>query len=336
MKTRRFAAEILLWVLFLLISAGLGYPTLNRYDPRKQLPDAAVYAQIATSASATVETHFRFRVLVPFFAHLVSKVAHGHTGTWDPLMFSFLLVNASLVATTAYLLCRVGRAELASRPVALFGAALHLLNFAVANLQLAGLVDAAEACLLMAVIASMFYRRWFLLPAVGFVGSFAKESFIPFSIVMVVTWWFASDQRSRRAAAWITAMALVEIVTLTVLQCFLLGRAVWPWMFALNMRSETGFVSNLIHSVLDRNSWYILVWLLPLGLAGLKPVAWQWRAAVAAGTITALLLNAYHSTVGGGGGGIGRYIFDVAGPLLSLAAASFLSKGDSRQAIALD
>jgi hypothetical protein len=46
-------------------------------------------------------------------------------------------------------------------------------------------------------------------------------------------------------------------------------------------------------------------------------------------TLCALGLNAYHSPEGGGGGGIGRYVFDIAGPLLSLSAAACLA-GSSR------
>lgn len=325
---RRFAAEFLLWALFFSISAGLGYSTLNRYDPRTQLPDAAIYAQLAISGPAQVHDYFRLRVLVPFLVHCVYAPARGHIGSWDPLMFSFLLVNAAFVATTAYLLCFVGR-EQVGRSVALLGAALYLLNFAVSNLQLAALVDAAEACLLTCVVASMFYGRWFLLPVIGFAGTLAKESFVPFSIVMAISWFFASRKgRSRGNAAWISGMAVLEAVAFTFLMSSSTGRSVSLWSFASSMRSDTNYAVNLFHSLVDRNSWYILVWLLPLGLLGIKRFPRQWKVAALASSITALLLNAYHSTVGGGGGGIGRYIFDVAGPLLSLSAASFLAGRD--------
>ena len=323
---QRILADTCTWTLFFLISAGLGYPTLNRYDPRKSLPDAAVYAQMASSGTSPVEGHLRFRVLVPRLAHEVMKVVGRHTRTWDPLMFSFLVVNSCFVATTAFLTLRLGLTMLGSRSVALLGATLYLLNFAIANLQLAALVDAAEACLLMAIVASMSCEVWRLLPLCGIVGALAKESFVPFSIVMAVTWWLATgERRSRSALLSIVAMAIVEIVTVAVLQSTISGHPVWPWAFAESMNSPTSYASNLLHSLVDRNSWYILIWLLPLGLARLKRFPRPWLAAAASGTVTALLLNAYHSTVGGGGGGTGRYIFNVAGPLLSLSAASSLA-----------
>ncbi|HZR63702.1 MAG TPA: hypothetical protein VFA85_01065 [Terriglobales bacterium] len=318
--------NFVLWLVFFLIAAGLGYSTLNRYDPRKQLPDAAAYAQLANSGPEAIQNHFRFRVLTPLLARAVNRFAHGHTGTWDPLTFSFLVVNAMFVAMTAYVTFKIGSAQLPSTSVALFGAALYLLNFAIANLQLAGLVDAAEACFLMAMVASMFRERWALLPVWGVFGALAKESFVPFSVVMAIAWWIASGKRKRRGALWIASMVAAELITIMVLQSAISGKAIWPWDFARALNSQTGFLTNVAHSFVDRNSWYILAWLLPLGLADIRRFPRPWVVAVAFGTITALVLNAYHSTVGGGGGGIGRYIFDVAGPLLSLSAAAFLSE----------
>ena len=331
-RVRRIFSESYIWPLFFLISAGLGYPALNRYDPRTALPDAAVYAQIATAGPSAVEGHLRYRVLVPLLAREVRKIVAGHTGTWDPLMFSFLLVNACFVATTAYLTSRIGVTLLGSHAVALLGATLYLLNFAIANLQLVALVDAAEGCLLMAVIASMFYGRWALLPLCGVLGALAKESFVPFSMVMAVGWWLASAQcKTRRAALAIAAMFVAEIATLMTLQSTISGHAVWPWNLAVSMKSPTSYGTNLLHSFIDRNSWYILLWLLPLGLAGIKRLPRPWIAAAGAGILTALMLNAYHSTVGGGGGGVGRYIFNVAGPLLSLSAAGVLATSHELQ-----
>lgn len=325
-RLRKIGEGAVLWFLFFLISAGLGYPGLARYDPRIAVPDAGIYARLAASGPSAVDTHLRFRVLVPFLARGVYEFAKGHTGSWDPLMFAFLVVNSFFVALTAYLLVRVGDAYIASRPVALLGAALLLLNFNVANLQLAGLVDSAEMCLLMAVVATMIFRHWWILPFWGVLGALAKESFVPFSIIMVATWWTTSEERgSKRVAIWISMMAAAEVLTIIALQSCISGHLVWPWKFFSSMHSPSNPAANFLHSLYDRNSWYVLIWLLPLGIAGLKRMPRSWIAASAAATVCAFVLNAYHSTVGGGGGGVGRYIFNVAGPLLSLSAAAFLS-----------
>jgi len=333
--------EVCLWTLLSLICAGLGYPTLNRYDPRVAVPDAAIYAQVAVNGSFVVNTPLRFRVLVPYVARAVSVLVRNHTGSWDPLMFSFLVVNAIFVATTAHLLWRIGQTIVTETSVALLAACLYLLNFAISNVHLAALVDAAEACLLMAIIASVYYKRWYLLPLWGVLGALAKESFIPFSMAMLLAWWIASRERSRGVAIWIAIVAGAELATFVILHWAVMGHAIAPWTAAATMQSPTPYLSNLWNSLIDRNSWYILIWLLPLGLAGRKRVPREWKAAAAAGVLVAIVLNAYHSTVGGGGGGLGRYVFNTAGPLLSLSAAGVLaqwgrhsekSTGEERQA----
>lgn len=333
-SSERFATrrEVCVWGLLFLISAGLGYPTLNRYDPRESVPDAAVYAQMAMNGPSTVSTHLRFRVLVPYLARGVFVVARNHTGSWDPMMFSFLVVNAFLVATTAYLLLRIGRDIVPETSVALLGVSLYLLNFAIANVHLVALVDSAEACLLMAFVASMFYKRWLLLPLWGAIGTLAKESFVPFSIVMAAAWWLTSDEKSnRRPGVWIATAAMVEIAMFVIVHAVMGARAASMWSFVASMNSPTGHLPNLWHSLIDRNSWYILVWLLPLGIMGRREMPHEWKTGAGSGVVVAILLNAYHSTVGGGGGGLGRYVFNIAGPLLSLAAAAFLAEWYCKQ-----
>ena len=306
-KVCRFWGSFCLWSAFFLICFGLGYPTLNRYDERKALPDAARYAKLATDGPAVVDGNFRFRVLVPLLAKQVYRLAAGHAGGWDALAFAFLIVNSVFVATTAYLLFAIGVEHLVSRSTALLGAALYLLNFAVANAQLAGLVDAGEACFLMAVVASMFYRRWATLPIIGVFGAITKESFIPFSIAMAATWWIVSRNRTERARSapwWLVAMIVSEIVSITLLHFAISERTGGLWNFALSLNSNSNYSANLLRSLVDRSSWYILIWLLPLGLMRIRQFRREWVWAAIAGTSTALVLNAYHSTVGGGGGGI--------------------------------
>src|SRR5271157_5896606 len=187
-------SRLLVWAIFVLICFGLGYPTLNRYDPRQLLPDAAKYAKLAQDGPASVDSPFRFRVLVPYLARAVESIAKGQTGTWDPLLFGFLVVNSIFVATTAFLISVIGESLLGSYSAALLAGTLYLLNFAISNAQLAALVDSGEGLFLMAVVASMFYGRWTLLPLFGVLGALTKESFVPFSFLMALTWWRLSPE----------------------------------------------------------------------------------------------------------------------------------------------
>jgi len=315
--------KLVLWATFVLICFGLGYPTLNRYDPRQLLPDAATYAKLAQDGPANIASPFRFRILIPFMARSVAALAKGRTGTWDPLLFGFLVVNSLFAATTAFLISVIGESLLGDSSPALFASTLYLLNFAISNAHLAGLVDSGEAVFLMAIVVSMFFRRWPLLPLFGVLGALTKESFVPFSIAMTITWLLISPDIARRRsnAIWVVTMIAAECATVIALQSAISGHLVWPWSFAAGLDSHANYMANFARSLLDRSSWYILIWVLPLGLVRIRKFPREWVASTVVASLCALMLNAYHSTVGGGGGGIGRYIFDVAGPLLSLSAA---------------
>ena len=318
--------RLLIWAVLFLICLGLGYPTLNRYDLRTVVPDAGVYAKIATDGPGAVENHFRFRVLLPFLVRPVYAVAQGRVGSWDALSFGFLIVNSIFVASTAFLLLEIGYSVLGSLPIALVGATLFLLNFAVSNAQLAGLVDGGEGFFLMAVVASLFSRRWWMLPMFGVLGALTKESFVPFSIVLAGTWWWISERgrtNGVKSGLWLFGMIFAEMAAVTVLQSLISGHLILPWSFALGLNSHSNYVSNFVAWFTDRNSWYILIWLLPLGLLRMRRFPREWVMASAAASFVAMLLNAYYGGMGGSGGGVGRYVFDIAGPLLSLSAATF-------------
>jgi hypothetical protein len=316
----------LVWGVLFLICVGLGYPTLNRYDPRKVLRDADGYSLLVTDGSDSVQGYLRFRMLEPYLVRPLYSLAKGHVGSWDPLAFAFLVVNSFFAAGTAYLLSIMGYAEFKNYPTALLGAALFLLNFAVANEYLVGLVDAGESFFLMAVVVSLYYRRWWFLPVLGILGTLTKESFVPFSIALAGTWWFVSERhRAGRLGrgAWVTGMAAIELATIVVLQSSISRHFVWPWTFAQGLSSHSNYAVKLLTSLVEKDSWYVLVWLLPLGVAGIRqlPRSWVWSAFAA--SVVAVLLNVYHATPEIHGG-MGRYVFNVAGPLLSLSAANFL------------
>src|SRR6266481_2851820 len=116
----RGLTKFVVWMTLVLICFGLGYPTLNRYDPRQILPDAATYGKLAQESPSAIDGPFRFRVLVPYLAHSIAVLASGHIGTWDPLLFGFLAVNSIFAATTAYLVSVIGESLLGNSSAALF------------------------------------------------------------------------------------------------------------------------------------------------------------------------------------------------------------------------
>lgn len=313
-----------LFLLFFLIACGLGYPTLNRYDPQRTpgLSDVQPYAALVTGQPNAGSDHMRFRVLVPWLARPVYHLARGRSGSWDPAMLGLLSVDSIFVAATATLIVIMGAVELASYPTALVGALLYLVNFAVPNLQLAGLVDAGEGFFLLIVFWSLVESKlWPLLP-VALLGALTKESFVPFMMVFTASWWLVMRKNSAvMSAVWIASSWLVGLGTITVLHWSITGQVDSPLTFAASLQGNHDYLRQFLSALFDHNSLYIFVWLLPLGLPRLKRFPRSWLVPVAASSLLVFILDVYYS---GAPGTVGRALFTTAGPLLALSAASLL------------
>src|SRR5208282_6555772 len=206
-----------------LIACGLGYPVLNRFDPRQTpgLSDVKNYAALVAGASSPDAGHVRFRVLVPWLAKPFYRLARGRFGTWDPVMFGLLVADSLFVAGTAVLIVILGRRQLGSSAAGLLGALLYLVNFAVPNLRLAGLVDAGEGFFLLALLWSLSELELWALPMIAVLGALTKESFIPFSIVFMSAWWLSTradrnedrndDRKHVPDAAWILISSVLSL-----------------------------------------------------------------------------------------------------------------------------
>ena len=103
----------LLFCIFFLIASGLGYPVLNRFDPRQTpgLSDVRTYAALVTggpSLAGEDMQYRRFRVLVPWIAKPFYALARGRVASWDPVMFGLLVADSLLVAGTAVFIVIMG------------------------------------------------------------------------------------------------------------------------------------------------------------------------------------------------------------------------------------
>ncbi|MDR3742356.1 MAG: hypothetical protein P4L40_25335, partial [Terracidiphilus sp.] len=233
----------LLFALFFFICCGLGYPSLNRVDWRHApggLEDVVTYANLVLSPpTPDPDQHMQFRILVPYLARPIYRIAKGHIGTWDPVMFGLLVVESFFTAFTALLLVTIVCRQLGSYPIALGAALLFLLNFAVPNLRLAGFVDAGEAFFLMLLVWTLFDERYWLLPLIGILGATAKESFVPFLMVFTLAWWLSSRKSLRAprpAAVWIGVSWLAALTSLSALQWKITHIFRSPLRFGLDLR----------------------------------------------------------------------------------------------------
>jgi hypothetical protein len=322
---------LLLFLLFFFICCGLGYPILNRIDWRQApggLEDVLTYAGLVTTPpTPDLNQHMQFRVLTPYLARPIYRMAKNHIGTWDPIMFALLAVNSIFVALTVTVLLMVVHGELGNYAVALGSALIYLLNFAVPNLRLAGLVDAGEGFFLMALVWSLLREDYWALPIWAVIGAGAKESFVVFLMVFTLSWWLCSRRALRSpsiAAVWMVTSWLAALGSMTALQWGITHVYRSPLRFGLGLHGNSAYVTHFLSSFRDRNFWYIFFWLLPLALLKLRRLPLNWRVATAATSVTAFALDAYY---GGNPGTIGRALFSIAGPLLCASAALLLFTG---------
>jgi hypothetical protein len=336
------ARRALLWLLFFVICLGLGYPVLNRYDPTKQpgTYDVAAYRDIVIHTlppdlgdardplARLGQSENYYRVLVPYVAKPFYWLAKGRVGSWDPALLGLLMANALFTATTASLLVAVGRRLGFSSSTALLAAALYLLNFAVSNLNLVGLVDSGEGCMVMAVVWSLLTGRWFLLPLWGVFGALAKETFAPLSTLFVIGWWLAEAHRGRRRSRrflWVCVFGLTSHCVALIAMAVVAKGWIWPWEFAAYMHVKGGLLDGLWGCLANHTFWYVFIWLLPLGTLCLRRLPRPWVLGSAVAFFGALALGAYNNAAGN----TTRALFNVAGPILSLSAAIFLAGPDS-------
>ncbi len=95
----------ILWLLFFLICVSLGYPTLNRYDPRSVpgLFDSIGYYSLVTGGNlAGDESH---RVLVPELAKPIYWLTKSLLSTWNPISFALLTAKLILYRNHRLLTC---------------------------------------------------------------------------------------------------------------------------------------------------------------------------------------------------------------------------------------
>ncbi len=318
---------LLLWPLFFAICFGLGYPTLQRYNPANTegMSDTLKYLALTSGDDAPVFNEiFRCRLLVPYVARPFYWFAKTYVPGWHAGFFGLLMANALFCATTACLIAAIGNRLIGDPGTALLGAALYLLSFSVANLQLAGLIDSGEACFLTALTWSLLSGRWYLLPLWGLLGALAKETFVPFSCLFVFTWWLMDRRQTGIQGSgwqWMVALWVIGLGTVMAVHTAVVGQWRWPWSIAGQAKSSANFFVALWRCLTERSFWYMFGWLIPLGVWRLKFFPKPWRTAAIVTAILAIILGAYSDA----GGTVGRATFNIIGPLLSLSVALLLA-----------
>jgi hypothetical protein len=312
----------LIWSLFFLICFGLGYPSINRYDPREKNTDVRRYHTLVTGSPADLplNEYFRYRVLIPYLAKPIYFLVKGRTQSWDPVFFSLLVINSVFVAASALMIIILGLKVLGDFSVALTGALLYLLNMNMPIGHLGGMIDSGEGFFLLTIILAILFDRWLLLPLLGIFGALAKESFLPLSVSFLFIYWLAesySKKYNLSKLLCIGSLLLTAIITVVTLRYIISGHIIYPWDMMQDQRSDISLLAGFIGCVTGPYFWYIFIWLLPLGLIRLNYFPGPFVYASLASALTALFLGSWNN----GHGGIARPMFNILGPLLNLSIA---------------
>ena len=325
--TRHFLFKfILIWALFFTICLSLGYPTLNRYTPAKSnISDTVKYHDLIKTGFLDMdESHWRYRVLVPYVAMPFYHLGKGRIGSWDPLAFGLLVANALFLSMAAVILLLITRQLVGDIRPGLLSGLLLLANFNVSNLYLSGLIDSGEIFIVTFLSWSLLKGYWVFLPIIGVLGALTKDTCIPITVSMA-SGWFLSDwvavKFSRKHFFLIIALGLTSLIALAGLKVAGAEIVRWPWENLSGAPSTKGaYFAEFFGLLINKNIVYTFIWLLPLGVLGLHhmPRGWVWGSASTA--VVILMLSAAI----GVGDNIGRPLFSAMGPMLTVAASLFL------------
>jgi hypothetical protein len=322
-KRNKFFKFALLFILFFMICFGIGYPTLNRYDPSmvKGISDSQHYFKMVKTGIRDVVGHWRYRVMIPYSAKPIYWLVKDRIGTWNPLSFSLLFINSLFCAASALTIILIGLKIIRDFAISLTGALLFLLSFTVSNGHLAGLVDSGETCFLLVMTLAMITNRWYYLPIIGILGAMTKETFVPLSGSLAIAFWFFDNKDTRQKKSslyYIIIMVIMGLCSVITIRSIILGTIVWPWEIIGQEKRSLNIIVSLFMNLIDKSFWYNYFWLLPFGVIFINYLPRPLLYAYCFTAFITLLLGAWNNS---GGGNIGRALFNIIGPAMNLSVA---------------
>jgi len=314
--------------LLLLICFGLGYPTLNRYDPTtiRGLSDSLQYYRLVQYGPESAIGHWRYRVLAPFLAKPIYWMVRGRLASWDPIAFALLIVNSIFCAASAFVVSAIAHGISRKPTVAVLAAFAYLLNFTVSNYQLSALVDSSDAFFFVLLTWALLNDKWMLLPLIALPAALSKETFIPIGTIFALTWLLLEGPTERKKILAVILMAVLGLAMVSVLHSVIDHAMVLPWNVASEEHAEGSVAISLFHVAAAWNLWMTILW-LPFVFLATKYVPKEWRWAALAAAVATVVLFVYNDPGPDparplvSGGNVARPIFDVVGPLLAVAFA---------------
>lgn len=328
------------WCLFFLICFSLGYPTLNRYapdtsattaeNPHASLVDTKQYASLVEKGFLkTPDSHWRYRVLVPYVAKPFYLLSKGNIGSWNPIFFGLLIANSLFIASAAVVLFIIGTAVTGQRTVGFISSLLLLTHFNISNLYLAGLVDSSELFLMILTAWLLLQKKWQALPIVAAIAVLARETAVAFTATLAASWFIIDVVKGEYQRSKIYTIIFYGVVSLVLglgglklLHYAGASATGVPWPTESPDLGAAVISNGVWGLVTSKGMVYSFIWLLPLGLLGIRsiPKNWLWASAITSGVAIFLIV------ISDAGENAGRPLFDTAGPILLVAAAAYITK----------
>lgn len=318
---------ILIFFLFFFISLGLGYPVLNRYSPTSldALSDSTYYANLVTHGLSGVSQDLRStRLVLPLIAHGIYLLLPAKMGSWDLVSFSMLIVNALFCAMIGALIFLLGCRIFKDAIIAMIAALLFFLNFSISNFYLTGLIDSGFSFSLLILLYCLLNDKWSYLAPIALLGCLIKEAFLPIGGLLLFGWLVGDYYQTRKLSLnkWLSSALFVLLASsiVVVLRVWGAGQLKLPWQYMPAMATHLHYQGISLFYTIGR-FLYVFVWLLPLAIPSIQRLPLKIVSALSVAMLGTLMLEWW---VGASGAGFGRTLFDLAGPMLCLAAANTL------------
>lgn len=313
-----------LFFMFMTICFSLGYPILNRYDPRTIEAvgcDATEYYRMAQFKYDEAGAPFRFRVLIPTLAGLVFPIASRFCrhSSWNPIFLSLLCVNAFFLSCAALLLLFLALHLKLGKTASILAPFLFLTGFPIANEYLSGLVDAGEAFFIMVLIVCVAKKKWVYCPVIILVSALAKETTVLFGSTFLFVSWLAdfvvAEKKDYRPLPFIGLSVLAAAISVPVIRTLVGGELYSVHDF--HSEQLKNIFHNLATILTAGTLTYTFIFLLPAGIYhALRMPAWFLYGSIAMGAVS-VLCGAY----AGIGGNMCRPLYDTIAPLFCISAA---------------
>jgi len=331
-----------LFLIFFIISLGLGYAVLNRYDPVAliALHDLSVYAEIVKHGPAThigEQISVKGRLLAPGIAHLIYLILPP-MGSYNAVSAAMLIANSAFTALSAVLIFQLTYHFFENSQVSLIACFTFISNFFVTNSYLVGGIDAAYGCMFLILFYVIIHDRWSLLPIIMVAGCLTKEAFLPVASAIVL-FVLISHIRSLDQLHWqkiwlFITMMLSGAVTVSAMNFIVFGSIAVPWEMLTEGRvaptlpsfKDSELLVNLISNLLRFFLTLGVIFLLALFSLRHLP---RWFVAGNLGALLITFLLATYMTLGGteiSGADYARFMFSPMALILSSASAQTLSK----------